>query len=1199
MSNNIITNAATSLFLLGTLSVSAAGFSPWAGNTSAAQSPLRFHPRVLENTFSPKAVDKDGNMVPDDVHIVSYHKTNNTAGVVTGPNGEDWFYTLELDGEKLIENEYVTEYDYHTFHVRIYDEKLNFVGQAQGEVTRPEGTLKCQGIELSTQVTKSFFNSNASDYEIMVTANFNPAPVEGVARYGVKQTTEAYSLTAEIPEGGSKCLFAQPGYAISMINTGNSISENFLIALSEETSWDGEDKEHVNYTVYKKAGWGTPAEKVTSFNIDLKLAYSDGVNETIPFVMTTKGNDVYIATALYEKTFLDDPTASDPTLAKDNNYVITLYKASGNEYTQVAETKIPCVGAESSDYQFRSYALGNFSGSSDITFDFGDSDNPCYIITVVDSGLTDDTSAYYAVYDIEGNEITRFGNGSDSYTEFWNLPGHSKQYGFNMYTEDGDYATVLVDYPSLDVVGMVPMLFEYENEIWSVITSPDRTIADGKVYYVASVRASGADTENIADYVAWFTPDGELHHIDTLDFGPNVARVIVNLNGSVLNPYLFNTNKDHEYLAWVYTYRQGSTGTDLALAVCDSKGNIMASRKIDGTHSGDFCYVANTTTDPTIMITYNVKLPGTGNKWEVHNEFIKLPLNNFEGEGTAQSPYLIKTFGDLDQIRNNLTSHFRLANSIDCEGQAFRPIEGEFLGSLDGQGFEIKNLTITSDKSGLAFFTALGHNAAYGETPETAVIKDVTFSNVSLQYTGNALGVKELSFVAGKANNAMMSNVSVINPAFDLAGVNVRLGILAGSANNLIAEACGVKNANIIVPNASGLGGLVYSARACEFTACSFSGVLEGRSNVGGLAAGFEVTPSTVTDCHIDASIKGQANVGGVAGTMNRSTVKRVLVEGTISVDGANAGGIAGRLDSAEAEEDENFRVIDNCVVALSEFNVAEDSECVHRIVGYSSIDDGERYEWVPDPNDSEKGEFKVLPAAPEAKLGNNYVITEIPAVENAELATEGTTVAADEADSFWFREIGYKFGSFTDMPWYTDYMSLPELYFERDLGASMTFSPDEIKGIEGSTVTAKLLVSNVDLTDGNIVAESSDENVAYLNGNMEFANDEMTELNLEIALVKAGTATITFAHGSIKAVLYVTVEKESGIADVTVENAVTYAGGIVSAEGCSIEIYDIQGRIATAGHDSLPTENLVKGIYIVRATADNGKTSVLKISVK
>ncbi len=348
MSNNIITKAATSLFLLGTLSVSAAGFSPWAGNTSAAQSPLRFHPRVLENTFSPKAVDKDGNMVPDDVHIVSYHKTNNTAGVVTGPNGEDWFYTLELDGEKLIENEYVTEYDYHTFHVRIYDEKLNFVGQAQGEVTRPEGTLRCQGIELGTQVTKSFFNSNASDYEIMVTSNFNPAPVEGVARYGAKQTTEAYSLTAEIPEGGSKCLFAQPGYAISMINTGNSISENFLIALSEETSWDGEDKEHVNYTVYKKAGWGTPAEKVTSFNIDLKLAYSDGINETIPFVMTTKGNDVYIATALYEKTFLDDPTASDPTLAKDNNYVITLYKASGNEYTQVAETKIPCVGGAKS-----------------------------------------------------------------------------------------------------------------------------------------------------------------------------------------------------------------------------------------------------------------------------------------------------------------------------------------------------------------------------------------------------------------------------------------------------------------------------------------------------------------------------------------------------------------------------------------------------------------------------------------------------------------------------------------------------------------------------------------------------------------------------------------------------------------------------------------------------------------------------------
>ncbi len=1221
MHNGFITKAALSLCLLAAPGASASDLAPWnpfaPGKTETSR-----QKKAGTGDFTPKALDQDGNMLPDRVWDVDYHRVTTTQGVVAGPDGDDWFYTLDLDGEKLIDNEYVTEYDYTTFHVKVYDSRFNFVGQAKGEVERPADALKCQSISVGTFITKSFFNSITTDYEITISANFNPAPVEEngvtVNRYGAKQITEAYTLTEELPEGGlSKCLFHAPGYIASSINSGSTLSENYVIALSEETSWDGEDTTHADFVIYKKAGWGTSASEVTRFNIDLSKAYSDGYNEAYPCVMTANGSDIYVATALYEKTFLTDPTSDDPTLTEQNTYVITLHKASGNTYQKIGETRILCEDPEG-EFMFRSYALGNFSGTSDITFDFGDGKTPCYIISVVDSDTSDDTSAYYAVYDSNGNEIKRFGNGSDSFTRFWDLKGHPVQYGFDMTTDDGDYATVLVDYPSLETVGFVPKMFEYDGNIWSTTSVPDRAIADGQVLYAASVRLYSGSEDTSADYVAWFTAKGELHHIDTLDFG-NAAKVLTNINGSVLNPYLFNTDDEFEYMAWVYRYIDASTstGTTLELAVCDGKGNLLSSRYVGSNSSiaGAWAYVANSSTDPCIMITYRTL--DENRKWYVHGEYIDLPLNKFNGgDGTAESPYIIKTYGDFDQIRNNLTSHFRLANSIDCEGQSFRPIEGEFTGSIDGAGYSIRNLSITSDLSGAAMFKSFGKRAYYATdetsqesvlvTPEKATISNITFHNPSINYSGTTIGQKTFSIVANEAANATMENVYVYEPVFGMANVNIHFGTLANQAIDVTFKSCGVKDADIDLSLGSGIGGLVYEAHGCEFAACSFGGKINGRTNIGGIVGSTLVTPSTLTDCHVNAEITGLSNVGGIVANSNRSVITRCVVEGSISSQ-ANVGGIAGVLDRREESSDDETKVIDNCVVALNEFSV-KGAECAHRIVGNSSIDQGYVMEYIPDPDDPENNMTVVQhPATDEEYLGNNYVITDIAPIQipaDGELATEGTTVVSDDVNMNWYVELGYPMGTTVTAPWTMQYLDkVPVLYFEDNIGVTIEFRPSEITGTEGESATAYLYVEGLTLGQmqeafgaGFVTFWSDNEQAADFNYEMGLGDGCIT---FGIALKAEGTANLTISYNGMAAVLKVTVNKVSGIKDVTIESAITYSSGIITAAGQTIEVYDIQGRKVSAGTDTVATAGLTTGIYVVRATDSAGRTSVIKINVR
>lgn len=93
----------------------------------------------------------------------------------------------------------------------------------------------------------------------------------------------------------------------------------------------------------------------------------------------------------------------------------------------------------------------------------------------------------------------------------------------------------------------------------------------------------------------------------------------------------------------------------------------------------------------------------------------------FDGSGTVAEPYLLHTPEDLvqfsDLVNNSEMSfegeYFALENDIDMSGIEFTPIgvyKGEhyFLGTLDGNGYSIKNLSIDIPKGNNGLFGMLG-----------------------------------------------------------------------------------------------------------------------------------------------------------------------------------------------------------------------------------------------------------------------------------------------------------------------------------------------------------------------------------------------------------------------------------------------------------------------------------------------------------
>lgn len=1144
--------------VIGTAATSAAGvFSPFGYQAqNDKNNPFRFMPtKERRNTISPEVF---GNQLdlrnvtqldPDKTLTAPYCSEDqmHTAFYIYGPNEEEWFYTMETYYDALPgSNEYFTDKSYNGMLFTLYNEKGEKMGSFKGNVPLIEGAKRCYNMQVDLSVTKNFYNFD-DYYEITIGCNYNP--LEG---HGQKQVTYVYSLNNKTE--AQDPLYTIPGLPAFEVNIGTATAENFVMMFMDYSNWPGDDPTATTYTVYTRWSYGSNGPtKVEDFPI---LSVSG--SEAVPMQMTANGTKLYAASAIYEKPLFGSD--EDETTQNGNNYVITLYEQQQGKFNEVKQTKIP-VPDVMEGYVSSEVSLGTFRGTGDITFEFGDGKLPCYVLEFTQTGSTGDAYTYYAIYDTDGKELKRFGENSNGYMQLSNIDGCEEQYAF-LAEKDGTTVLQMMNWPSLTLGAALPISFyDFDSgETFNLSSNLDRCPGKGGYYYVSSSANGVTNDKNTIHRIAYFDGNGNFDHMDALTFTANVTKIEPFIDASVLDPYLFNSDKNFEYLVWMQRKAPSNPAIlNYVVAVVDAKGNILAEREYDMNAKAQrfWAFVANSTSgSPYLCILYDYNY-GFGQGIESRLEMIKLPFNKFEGEGTVENPYLIKSYGDFNQIRNNLTSHFRLAADIDGEGRTMLQIPGTFTGSIDGAGHQVRNIVIAGGNDNNGMFYQFGEEGSATKS----FLKDITFSNLSMHITFQAYRVKADGLLAYQMVNSNLENVHLLN-ATATTNFNERntfdnpvFGGFAARINGCSINGCSVLNADFNMPNSyvGGIGGN-FITNGSEVNACAFTGKIVGKNNVGGIA-GYVNVATTINDVHVNADITGTYRVGGVLGFADQGPayISRALVEGSVTSEEPSieriqlnpgngedediiwgdaayhyVGGVAGDLYAGWAH---------NCVVALDNLSweKMDVNLYANRIVGSGST-------------------------------ANCHALSTLPL--GGTESCDGESVEKDALTDEWFTNLGFAAGATVAAPW-NHAGELPALYFEETAALYLGCDPAEYEGAPGTKVNVVVKYDGFDLAEeiraGLAQIGTANESVAVITGNMEPGDGQIT---VEVELLAEGTTTFTVSCKGKTATATITVKNLSGIAGVTADQTQP-----------NDPVYNLQG-IKVGTREGF--ENLPAGLYIM-----------------
>ena len=270
--------------------------------------------------------------------------------------------------------------------------------------------------------------------------------------------------------------------------------------------------------------------------------------------------------------------------------------------------------------------------------------------------------------------------------------------------------------------------------------------------------------------------------------------------------------------------------------------------------------------------------------WAVFSIFLVTVtlLAGMVGCSTSRSSIEIWDWHDLDDIRDNLAASCLLMRNLDStidgygalasetanQGRGWEPIgtqDKPFMGTFDGQGFEISDLFIGRLDT--------GHVGLFGFVGE-GLITNVGVVNayvVGEWCVGGLVGINWGTL----SNSYSDGSFSGSDQVGGLVGGN------GGSVTNSYSTG--------IVTGDRHAGGLVGACNG-PVSNCHFAGSVSGESRIGGLIGG--ISGSTVSNSYFDGSVSGSDQVGGLFG-YSYGTVSRCYSLGSVTGD-SYTGGLIG-----------------------------------------------------------------------------------------------------------------------------------------------------------------------------------------------------------------------------------------------------------------------------------------------------------------
>ena len=336
---------------------------------------------------------------------------------------------------------------------------------------------------------------------------------------------------------------------------------------------------------------------------------------------------------------------------------------------------------------------------------------------------------------------------------------------------------------------------------------------------------------------------------------------------------------------------------------------------------------------------------------------------------TKDEDNVITTIEQFMAIANNRTGNYELANDLDFEGVEFSPMfitgTGGFAGTLEGNGYELRNITFKSIES----YTGIFGNISTGK------ISNLVLRNVSIGTIDQPLSINKASRVGllsgyVSANTSEISNIEIYDSRIYVSSsstINFYVGGLVGESVLGKIENIKMDQVDVVVTSTSTgmikVGGVVgFMSDTSNFTRPSLSQVvsntnvefnLENTRNVdkafniviGGVVGDNNAQQSNFSvrdvihsgnilvnlDFNTQEGVSTYSytlNVGGIIGR-SYSNLKSAIYAGSIEVNHEandfeesisktfNVGGLIGNYNNPERVSDEVLRLGDGQTIQI------------------------------------------------------------------------------------------------------------------------------------------------------------------------------------------------------------------------------------------------------------------------------------------
>ena len=238
-----------------------------------------------------------------------------------------------------------------------------------------------------------------------------------------------------------------------------------------------------------------------------------------------------------------------------------------------------------------------------------------------------------------------------------------------------------------------------------------------------------------------------------------------------------------------------------------------------------------------------------------------------EGDGTAESPYLIKTIAQMNEVAEGMQTtdyagvHFRLESNLDYDGVVFNVIGARgkpFNGTFDADGHTLNNIVVRKEtETGVAIF---------GEIGVEGTLKNLILGD-GCKFTANghtAMVSLNRGTIEGCYNYATFTAVTKIEDDFLGTGMKEIVGgdyVAAFASNNFgTISNCvnhGALNADHLV------GGIAAEGDYGTIINCLNLGSITANGYSGGIL-GFQLDNNNT---FVNNYYAGNCNVGGIRGT--------------------------------------------------------------------------------------------------------------------------------------------------------------------------------------------------------------------------------------------------------------------------------------------------------------------------------------------